>query len=144
MKAISLLALLVSQTLSGQDVKLGTLNLVIEGFRSHEGQLKVSLEKSEADFDTGPVHVSNYRGETLPIAGDKVLVRFVDVPYGTYAIKTFHDANSDAKLNTNLMGVPSEDYGFSNNARGTFGPAKFKDASFQLSAPELNLSIRVK
>ncbi len=144
MKTWSLLALLIAQTLSAQEMKLGTLIVLVEGFRSQEGQLKVSLEKSEADFDSGPLHVSHYRGETLPITGDKVLVRFVDVPYGTYAIKTFHDANGNGKLDTNLVGAPSEDYGFSNNARGSFGPAKFKEASFQLNAPEMNLSIRVK
>ena len=31
-----------------------------------------------------------------------------------------------------MFGIPSEDYGFSNNAKGTFGPPKYDDAKFNL------------
>ncbi|MDQ2646856.1 MAG: DUF2141 domain-containing protein [Myxococcota bacterium] len=55
---------------------------------------------------------------------------FEDVPPGSYGISAFHDRNDNEKLDTNLIGVPVEDYGASNNARGVFGPPKFDDARF--------------
>ena len=31
-----------------------------------------------------------------------------------------------------MFGIPTEDYGFSNDAKGNFGPASFDDSSFEL------------
>ncbi len=58
-------------------------------------------------------------------------VRFDDVPTGLFAIKAFHDADADGRLTCGLMGIPKEHYGFSNNARGLFGPPSFKEAAIQ-------------
>jgi uncharacterized protein (DUF2141 family) len=53
-----------------------------------------------------------------------------------------HDANDNGKLDRNFMGIPSEGYGFSNNA-GEFGPASFADAAFDVAA-DTNLTIHVR
>jgi uncharacterized protein (DUF2141 family) len=36
-------------------------------------------------------------------------------------------------MDTNFLGIPKEDYGCSNNARGFMGPPKWKDAKFQIN-----------
>ena len=36
-------------------------------------------------------------------------------------------------MDRNLFGVPKEQFGFSNNAKGNFGPPSFEDASFTVS-----------
>ena len=36
-------------------------------------------------------------------------------------------------LDTGFLGIPTEDYGFSNDAKGTFGPASFDDSKFEMS-----------
>lgn len=51
---------------------------------------------------------------------------------GTYAIKAFHDINGNGALDTNLIGIPTEPYGFSNGQAGRFGPPSFEAASFEL------------
>jgi uncharacterized protein (DUF2141 family) len=35
-------------------------------------------------------------------------------------------------LDTNFLGIPKEQFGFSNDARGTLGPPDFESASFEL------------
>ena len=45
-----------------------------------------------------------------------------------YAIACFHDENSNQKLDTNFLGIPSEGTGASNDARSRFGPPKYKKA----------------
>jgi uncharacterized protein (DUF2141 family) len=55
---------------------------------------------------------------------------FEKIPPGVYALSAFHDKNNNGKLDTNLLSIPTEDYGASNNARGTFGPPSFEDAKF--------------
>ncbi len=59
-----------------------------------------------------------------------VLCVFERIPPGVYALSAFHDKNNNGKLDTNLLSMPIEDYGASNNARGTFGPPSFEDAKF--------------
>jgi len=136
--------MLLSTQVLGQGMQLGTLHVVVEGIKSAKGQIKVGLEKSAEHFDKGPLHEAHYRGEVVVSKEGKVEVYFRDVPFGTYAVKSFHDVDGNGSLNTNFMGIPSEDYGFSNNVRGTMGPASFQDARFELDAPEKTISIRLK
>ena len=71
-------------------------------------------------------------------------VTFEGVPFGTYALKVFHDENDNGKLDTNFVGMPKEAFGFSNDAMGRFGPPDFDAASFELGQPELLLEIRAQ
>ena len=42
------------------------------------------------------------------------------------AVAAYHDENNDGQLNRNRLGIPSERYGFSRNARGMTGPPSFQ------------------
>lgn len=63
---------------------------------------------------------------------------------GQYAASVFHDIDGNGKLNSNLMGLPTEPYGFSNDARGTFGPPSFKEAAFSMGDQDITLQVQVK
>ena len=52
-----------------------------------------------------------------------------EIPTGTYAIGVYVDENENEKLDTNFLGIPKEQYGFSNNSKA-FGIPKFEAASF--------------
>ena len=65
---------------------------------------------------------------------EKSTITFTDIPEGTYAISFIHDENDNGKMDTNFMGIPKEDYGCSNNAKGFMGPPKWKDAKFELKS----------
>ena len=56
-----------------------------------------------------------------------------ELPPGTYAIGIFHDANLNNRLDNYFFGVPREQYGFSNDARGFLGPPSFDDAAFSVA-----------
>ena len=53
-----------------------------------------------------------------------------ELPNGTYAIGIFIDANYNNEMDRNFFGVPKEQYGFSNDAKGSFGPPSFKRCIF--------------
>ncbi|MEI7620865.1 MAG: DUF2141 domain-containing protein [Candidatus Falkowbacteria bacterium] len=86
------------------------------------------------------------RGVTTAAAGrdaeGRVTLVLRDVAPGSYALSAYHDLDGNGQLNTNLMGMPTEPYGFANNARGSFGPPSFQAASVAL--PEQGLSIELK
>lgn len=56
-----------------------------------------------------------------------------ELPAGQYAVGIFHDVNLNNKMDNNFLGLPKEQYGFSNNARALFGPPSFEDAAFELN-----------
>ncbi|MFG6431043.1 DUF2141 domain-containing protein [Roseateles sp. LYH14W] len=60
--------------------------------------------------------------------GGKVTVVLKNLPAGRLALSLYQDANGNGKLDMNAMGMPTEPYGFSNNASGSFGPPKFEQA----------------
>jgi len=65
-------------------------------------------------------------------AGARTTVTLADLPEGALAISAFHDTNGNGRLDRNAMGIPTEPYGFSNNATGQFGPPRFEQAQLTL------------
>jgi len=66
---------------------------------------------------------------------------FEAIPPGTYALAVIHDENSSGKLETNWLGIPTEGYGFSNDAKAVFGTPSFDAASFPYDGQTLDLTI---
>jgi uncharacterized protein (DUF2141 family) len=98
------------------------LTLNIEGVRSDKGQIMAALLK--ADRTTGTARRVNGT-TTSPIVGTTTIT-FNGLEPGEYAVQLFHDENGNGEMDSNLFGIPSEGYAFSNRARGNFGPPKFE------------------
>lgn len=115
------------------------LNVTFKHIEKHEGNLMVALYNSEANYQGQgkPVQVA-----AIPALGEKVNYTFENLEGGTYAIKLFHDANSNGKMDTNMFGIPKEGYGFSNNV-GKFGEPEFAEAAFEVLS-ESNIEIIVR
>ena len=65
------------------------------------------------------------------------------LPPGRYALSVFQDMNGNRKLDTNFIGIPTEQSGSSNNAPARFGPPKFRDAAFVVGSEAIDLAIRL-
>ncbi len=65
--------------------------------------------------------------------GAEVAFELNNLKSGTYAISAYYDRDNNNELNTNFFGIPKEQVGFSNNAKGSFGPPDFEDAAFDFS-----------
>ncbi len=105
-----------------------TLTIEIEGFENDKGQLVLGVCNKKENFLKEFAY-----GDVVKIKNKKATVVIKNLPSGEYAISLFHDVNSNNILDKNMFGIPSEDYGFSNNASGTFGPPKYEDAKFNLN-----------
>ena len=58
--------------------------------------------------------------------------KVVMVEQGTYGIKIYIDKNNNNKFDFNIIGIPKEQFGFSNDAISLLGPPSFKNASFDV------------
>lgn len=115
------------------------LTVNIEGIKENKGYVLLILFKGEDGFPGNSDKAYAYDG--CEVKGNQASLTFKDLPPGTYAIAALHDANSNGKMDTNMLGIPKEDYGASNDAKSTFGPPKYKDAKFDVSG---NQSITIK
>jgi len=120
--------------------KNGELTLNIVGIENDDGNVRIALSNSKEDYTN---RGSAFRGITSKIQNNKAQIIFKELPFGTYAIKIFHDENDNGKLDTNFLGIPSEDYGFSNNAKGSFGPASWEDAQFEFNEEKKTIEIKI-
>ena len=132
----SLLAVLLVSAFTAQ---AHTLTVNIDQIKEHSGKLHVALYSSEQSYQQGKDAVA---AVIKAVSGESAQLVFADVTDGEYAIKIMHDANDNGKLDRNMMGIPSEGYGFSNNP-GQFGPASFKDAAFPVTA-DTQLTIHIR
>jgi uncharacterized protein (DUF2141 family) len=68
----------------------------------------------------------------------------LNLPRGRYAIAAFYDADGNGKLSKNLVGAPSEPYGFSNNVRALFSAPSFPEAAFDLHGGTSEIRMELK
>lgn len=95
---------------------------------AHTGAVMVALFDQTGYGGGAPV-----RAARIDASGAQPQVVFDHLPAGDYAVKVFHDVDGDGKMNTNPFGLPTEPYGFSNNAVGNMGPASWERARFTVS-----------
>src|SRR5215469_16971736 len=101
------------------------LTITVKDIRSTDGSVLIAVYDGDASFMNPPQ--AKVRRKVNASKGE---VKFVihDLPAGKYAVSSYHDENNNGTLDTNSLGVPTEGYGFSNDAQGVAGPPKFAQA----------------
>jgi uncharacterized protein (DUF2141 family) len=99
--------------------------------RSDKGLLYLSLYNSAEGYPKKSS--AAFRLSYASILNGKCTIVLDKIPKGEYAIACYHDENNNKKLDTNFFGAPVEGTGASNNAKGSLGPPKFKDAKFMVN-----------
>lgn len=84
-----------------------------------------------------------FRGISVTSGGKSEFTTTISLPEGTFALAVFQDINANEKLDKNFFGIPSEPYGFSNNAMGSFGPPSWEAAAFTVDgSAKIAISMR--
>lgn len=105
----------------------GRLEVTIAGIKEVQGSVRVGLFQDPKNFPGKAVE-----GKVVPVTRDSTVVAFEGLPPGTYALSVIHDKNDNGKLDTNIIGIPKEGFGFGNDAMGLFGPPSFEKASIAI------------
>jgi uncharacterized protein (DUF2141 family) len=108
------------------------LKVTITNLRNNKGHVLISVFKNGVGYPDRPE--KSFKRVKLSINNKTIVFDFTGLPTGNYAIAILHDENDDMKLNTNILGIPKEGFGFSNNVIGVFGPPGYSKASFNYNA----------
>ena len=107
------------------------LKLTISGIAPISGQIAVAVFSDKASYKAGDDPIAS---TTIQVDGESVSDVILGLEAGDCAIKIYHDVNGNGKLDTNMIGIPTEPFGFSNGAKARFGPPGFDEARFDLDA----------
>ncbi|MDE0530464.1 MAG: DUF2141 domain-containing protein [Albidovulum sp.] len=121
----------------------GDLTVEVNEIRSSSGRIYVAIHTAREDVNFPDMEGAVAGAWWLAIQG-RQSVAFLDLPAGTYAVSVFHDENGNGDLDTNLLGMPTEGYGFANDATGQMGPPEFEAASVQVGDASVLASLKLQ
>jgi uncharacterized protein (DUF2141 family) len=107
-----------------------SLTVTVNNVRSAGGTIRAQLMKADPASGTA----KGVGGTFIPSAQGTVTITFNNLVDGDYAVQMFHDEDGDGQMKTNLFGIPTEGFAFSNAARAAFGPPKFSDMRVTVNA----------
>ena len=139
---IQILTILLGYSYHFAITQTSPITVTIEGVNNTKGKIQIGLYSKKSDW-------GNYdkvlMGVAITPSRNNCAYTFKDIPAGTYAIATWHDANENKKIDKNFFGIPTEKYGFSLNKYGKFGPPDFDDVSFKVGKVEnIKITIQLK
>ena len=121
----------------------GRVDVTVTGFKDDEGQALIAFFLDAEGWPDG--YGSVFATAVVSISDGRASAVFEDVPAGPFAVSVFHDTDGDGELGSGPLGIPSEAYGFSADARDMFGPPSFEEARLGLAAGETKqITIQVK
>tara|TARA_B100000886_G_scaffold220580_1_gene153295 strand:- start:61 stop:495 length:435 start_codon:yes stop_codon:yes gene_type:complete len=100
-----------------------SLEMEINSLESNKGPIYIRI----LDENENPVIVG-----TSPVVNYSSRISFDSISPGKYAIQFFHDENENQKMDFNLIGIPKEKFGSSNDVKPIFGPPKFEKMLFDI------------
>ncbi len=122
-------------TVQGQSLKVK-----VTGLKNDNGKVLASLFAQAEGF---PGDDSKSLASTSTAIESGVAVfEFKGLPPGEYAVSIMHDENGNGKMDTNVMGIPKEGYGASNDPKMRFSAPKFEDSRFRYDGALMEISIK--
>lgn len=128
--ALLTLAGAAASTVLAAPVLEADMELEVTGILQADRPMLVAVFADEAGWLRKPVLMLKL--DVAAQQGGRLIVPLTGLPVGRLALNVTHDLNGNGRLDMNAMGIPTEPYGFSNNASGNFGPPQFQQAVFEV------------
>lgn len=117
------------------------LNLLVSGLNNSKGNLMLAIYDNPQAFPSHP-DLAFRLGKVKAMEGS-MGIGFPEFKPGIYAIAVFQDENENGKLDTNIVGMPKEPFGFSNNPKINFRAPTFDEAKIELHSSEQAFPIQL-
>lgn len=123
---------------SGASALAATIEVRVTGVAGGKGKVAVAV------CDKATFLKDCKYSATAPARDGENVIAVKDVPAGTWAVLAYQDENDNGQLDRNVIGIPKENYGFSRDARGKFGPPSFEDAAFAVNGETASAAVRLR
>ena len=103
------------------------------------GVLRLTICKNAAGFESSVEYESEEETGFNDAGEIDQNLKGIDgmLPHGEYAIAVFVDLNGNGKMDKNFLGIPKEQYGFSNNVMGKMAAPSFEQAKIEVKGPTI-------
>lgn len=118
------------------------LFVTVSGVRAAQGLIAVTLYADDPGRFLAR-RGSLYVGRVPARAGVTRVCIHVPTP-GVYGLAVYHDANADRRFDRNMIGLPAEGYGFSNDAPTLFGLPRFRSVRLAVPRDGFQTSVRLR
>lgn len=118
------------------------INLTAEQVRNSGGYITLTLypdDQSRFLKPNGSLYVTKVKAQ----AGTTEACIFVPGP-GAYGLVLYHDENGNGRIDRNLIGIPKEGFGFSNNPKIFLSAPSFKAVRMTIGGNGISTRIRMK
>ena len=120
-------------------VQPGSLMIRVVGLDPPKGVLRIAVYGSRKSYEA---RSNPAKSAAVEISSANTTVQFQGMMPGFYAVMLYHDANRNNKFDK-FLGLPMEQYGFSNNAKPGLGPPDFDKTRFEIP-PGQEVHIKIK
>jgi uncharacterized protein (DUF2141 family) len=109
---------------------------------STDGNIGCSLFSNPKGFPMDSIQATQKFSQNTPTGVEFV---FSNLKSGKYAVSVMNDKNGNKTLDKNLLGIPKEEWGVSNNIRPTLRAPSFEEAAIEINEKnDLTLIIRIQ
>jgi uncharacterized protein (DUF2141 family) len=96
-----------------------TTKVKINGVQKNGGAIYISIFNNELSFKSREAYLS------FSLNADcEIVTKDLNLPAGQYVFSIYQDSNGNGKLDSNLIGIPKEKFGFT-NYDGKSAPGNF-------------------
>lgn len=140
-----LIILVLCYGLNAQDKEqFASVEVVVDNFESNYGFLRVHLYNQQTSQYFPDKSHKAYKLILTPIKNKKAKVVFTGIPFGKYALTIHHDANSNEKMDKNILGMPAEGWGLSTDIIPVFSLPDFEECSFEVLQPVVRYPVIIR
>lgn len=118
------------------------LTVSVSNIRAAKGEVAITIYPDDPKRFLAPK--GKLLRERVPARAPTTGACFYLPAPGFYAIAVYHDANADHDFNRSVVGMPTEGYGFSNDAPTKVGLPGFNTVRFRVPAGASRTALRMR
>lgn len=120
----------------------GTLILDLNNIEQPDGSIHIAIFDKARGFLNNNYEIFS---KIVEVKGqDQIKIDIPAFEFGKYAIAVYHDLNANQRLDINMLGVPLEPFGFSNNVQVKFRKPKFEEVCIDFAPEKEKFSIALQ
>lgn len=139
-KFVKFISLAIAILFISNITQANKLDIKITGLKSNDGYIRLAIYDKAKDF---PKNGEYYKLYKIKISNKTSKLTINNLPAGDYAIAIMHDKNNNKKMDKNMMGIPKEGFGFSNNPKIVFKEPSFNECKISMTNQPQSILIKM-